>query len=658
MLVAAGKKAKLVATKPGTLDQVAPVSYEYGSQSPLAERIQPFEDYSLGFGLSRQSAWIDRKYRYTIHADASVSGQVTKGPKITTLTPATTDSTSGVIDLFAIGGSVFSLNGRYVHKRISDLSWTLVKDFGVGKAATDVVVFTTNALEPGVTYAYIAMGDAENIYRFDGTTFEQHASLKATHFCVVGRDIYRSLNINMAAKCSTDADPWTAANWTSENAFRIGDKSSAIVNLAATPLQQLLIFKTDGVYSLDGSTGEDVPLFDGLRFAPDPDNGKFVGSFLDNIHVTYGGIHYKLTPVSELGSIHYEIDPIGPERMLENDSIVRGQVTAFTAVEGLYALAGLCDRDTGNTHLMKFSSYIGSSIAEGKLEEAQRIDAWHGSISGTFASKITALFSNPIGAPDASHTRTYLGFQNGSVAWFDNTCVPNPNFCTHYTFCTEDGELYLPKWNGLFKADAKLLHSYAIESPDLSPLQFAQLEYQKSPVTGIWSVLGQASSPPLTTLVFDGETWGTEVALRLVLKTIGAGIGKSPTITAQALRHSVRPALVLLYEFYVNAADGQTKRDGSLLRLDAPTIRDLVKAVASDPASTQFTLADEVLQNLSQIDYGEALGWDERLYAWTAAIHCKAVQVKLNTTTGNVARLGPYRVQDLAPFTVQQLGVL
>lgn len=659
MLAQAKKGAKLVATKNGTLDQVAPISFEYGSQSPVAERIQPFEDFSLGYGQGRQSAWIDRKYSYGRHVDATVSGQVIKGPKITTLTPATTDTTSGVVALFDIDGVTFSCNGRYVHRRVSDTNWVLEKDFDFGGGgsgvATDVCVFATNATEPGVTYAYFALGTSDKIYRFDGTTWQQHASMFADHFGLIGRDIYRSTDVNMVAKCSTDADPWIEANWTSANQFRIGDKSSAIQKLAATSLQQLLVFKTDGIYSLDGSTGQDVPLFDSLKFQPNPDNGKYVGSFLDSIHVGYGGVHYRLDPVSQLGTIHYELNNIGPERLVENTSPVRGEVTAFQSVEGLYAVAGIFDRDTGNAYLLKFSGWVSPTTSDGKLDEAQRVDAWHGAISGEFTSKITAMWCSPNGASPA-HTRTYFGFADGSVGWFQNSCVPNPTLCTDYEFCPENAEFYLPKWNGLFKADAKLLRAHTVAGPNLSPNLYAQIEYRVNSAAP-WTVLGQTHSPPLTTLSYDGQTWGVELEFRMLLVSL-PGTSGTPIVTAQALHHSVKPALVLLYEFFVEAANGLVKRDNSLIRMDASDIRDLIQAVASNPASTTFVLPDESSQPLSQIDYGEAMGWDERLQGWQATLHCKAVQMQLNTDTGIVSRLKPYRVQDLSTFTCQQLGTL
>lgn len=317
--------APLVATRPATLDQVAPSSFEYGSQSPLAERIHIWDDLSLGYGLGIQEAFADHKVRYTICADTSIGGLIQKGPAIGELTPGTTDATNGVVKLFEIAGVVFSVNGQYVHRRASDVSWTLEHDFTAGKAATDVVVFTTNS--GSTPYAYFAMGETEPIWRFDGTTWTQHASLVATHFALVARDLYRSLLTNQVSKVDSDADPWVAANWNNINSFRAGDKSSAITQLAVTSQSQLLIFKTDGIYTLD-SDGEDNQLWPFMRFAPSSDNGRFGGQFLNDLYTTYGGVHYRLRQVDGI----VELDQIGPERLVENNSPVKGPVTALAGV--------------------------------------------------------------------------------------------------------------------------------------------------------------------------------------------------------------------------------------------------------------------------------------------------------------------------------------
>jgi hypothetical protein len=94
------------------------------------------------------------------------------------------------------------------------------------------------------------------------------------------------------------------------------------------------------------------------------------------------------------------------------------------------------------------------------------------------------------------------------------------------------------------------------------------------------------------------------------------------------------------------------------MRLGASAIRQAVQDAASAQGSVTVILPDEQSKQLSFVDYGEALAWDERARRWQAAVTWKAVELKTNTTYGSVARLGAYTVADLAGWSVAQLGGL
>ena len=44
---------------------------------------------------------------------------------------------------------------------------------------------------------------------------------------------------------------------------------------------------------------------------------------------------------------------------------------------------------------------------------------------------IQAMFVSTIGAP-SGHTRTYMGFSDGTLGWMVNPCVPNPAACSRF----------------------------------------------------------------------------------------------------------------------------------------------------------------------------------------------------------------------------------
>ncbi len=319
--------APLIATRPQTLDQVAPATFEYGAQNPISERVQPYDDLSLGFGLFRQETANDRKYRYGICFDGSIAGFWQNGPLITTLVPGTTDTVTGYGKFFELSGVVYCIVGRYCLQRVSDVSWTVSKDFGVGKAATDAVVFYSNG---STLLAYIGMGDAEFAWKFDGATWTQHASMFATKWGMIGRDIWRSSDTNFLSFCDTDTDPWIIGNWNATNAFRVGDHNFPITALISTAFSSLVVMKQDGVYTIDQS-GQDHMLYPYLRFgaAASSENGKYAGTFGNDIFVNYGKQEYKLESQLMLGRVHLNIKEIGPERIAENLGPVKGRITAF-----------------------------------------------------------------------------------------------------------------------------------------------------------------------------------------------------------------------------------------------------------------------------------------------------------------------------------------
>ena len=99
------------------------------------------------------------------------------------------------------------------------------------------------------------------------------------------------------------------------------------------------------------------------------------------------------------------------------------------------------------------------------------------------------------------------------------------------------------------------------------------------------------------------------------------------------------------------AADGLVKRDGTPLRLGAEAIRNAVKGAAEAQGSVTVVLPDESSQQLSVVDYGEAMSWDERLRQWRAALAVKGVQFKTNTVNGTYGRMEAYTYADLEART-------
>jgi hypothetical protein len=206
-------------------------------------------------------------------------------------------------------------------------------------------------------------------------------------------------------------------------------------------------------YTLDAA-GRDHQLFPFLRFAPDVNNGKAWGQFENNLYTAYGTNLFSIDPALVL-------DEIGPERLVDNDSPVRGKITAFAGLGTMFAYAAVFNPDTLTGYLMKFGGYVSQATVTANIMrsaaqiEPEHVDAWHGSLSVPFPNlAIQSLFVSKVGTP-TGHTRTYLGFSDGTVGWLINPCVPNPAACAQYRFHTGDSWVDLPLWHGGYHARSR-----------------------------------------------------------------------------------------------------------------------------------------------------------------------------------------------------------
>jgi hypothetical protein len=632
----------LLAVKPQDLASVAPSEYGYSALSPLFERVAPYDDLSLGYGLKIQETFHDRRYHYALNADLSVSGPGPwlKGPDVTAFTPATTDATNGISAFFEMSSELYALAGRYVLKRVSDSSWTVAKDLGVGTVATDVAVFTSNG--SGTTYAMVAMGDAVQAWHFDGVTWAQFPTFTALCWLVRGTRFYRASDVNEIAMVDTDADPTVEANWTADNAYRIGDKTAAITRMALTATGTPVFIKTDGLYSVD-EEGQDIAYFAHLRAAPDADNGKANGLFLNDLYIAFRDGTYRLSP-------DFQLDPIGPERLSSNDSIVTGRTTAFLGWQTLHAYSAIWDVDTSLAHVLKFGAWV-----QGEGGESKRIDAWHGSITPSYGVKIQTMFASTEGAP-TGYARLYLGMANGTMKWFTLPNTPNPAASASYTFSTADAQVYLPTFHGQFANDPKSMRGITVGGLNLDAGDYAQIEYKTDP-NGAWDTFGQNfDTTPLEFRQFENGVSGGFIDFKVVL--VSTVTTSCPQVTNVGVHFQIRPALYVIYEMDVLCCDGLVTLDGTPVRRSGARFRDACRAVVNAPSSVQCILPTEHEVTVTGVDFSEGLAFNERTRQWQSAVHLRLTEVKPNTDYSLLGRLSAMTLGDLQGYSLGGLAGL
>ena len=609
-------KPSLVSAKAQDLSQVQPPDYSYAGDNPLSNREEPYESLVLGMGFDLQDKWQDRKYLSARAVDLSVWPWC-KGPEITVLTPGTVDATVGVTEFFELGTTLYAANGRYVLQRASDASWTVVKDFGAGEAILDVCVFTSNF--DGVKRAFFALKTGVAQYTSNGTVYTAMATFHALGFTAIGREFWWADDVNRLRKVDTNADPTNEANYTSL-IFRAGDKSAGITALMVTAGGTLVIAKTDGLYTLDAA-GDDHELFPFLRYADDPNNGKVWGQFENNLFVAYG---------NSLGKLDVALGwtPVGPDKLIDNTSEVKGRVTAFAGVETMFAWAALFDPDTLTGFLCKFGAWSSETNSEDSAtgSEATHLDAWHGSLSLPFANRaISSLFVSSIGAP-TRHTRTYLGFSDGTVGWLVNACTPNPTGCSQYRYHVGDSYVDLPIWTGQYPVSTKSLRHVRVVGPRLSATDNVTFEYQTNPtVPRVWTALaGTFDSAIFESIDFPETVYGVEAAFRVHLhNTVNTSC---PLVSAVAIGHALRPKRIMQFEADILCADGLVRRDGVMMRMGRKKIRELIEAAVDNPGAVTCVLPDESTQRLSFTDYTVNQAFDEVGRQWRGSLRVKAVQ--------------------------------
>ena len=647
------------------LEKVQPTEYGYSSVNPEIESTLVYDDLADGLGLSDQESPRDRRYHYALGNDHSIAKENIKGPELTTIDPLS--SSKGVLEhvtkFFELGDSLYAIVGRYILKRTGDAAseWIEAEDLGEGRVAIDVEVFHSNvsggselAFVATRTEAPLSAGEGSFYSSSDGSTWSAHGSLKAQALKKIGREFYRAHDTNMLAKVNTNTDPLTAGNWSGDNAFRVGDKTSSIIRLDVNAEGALMIFKTDGVYTLDAA-GKDHKLFPQLQFAPDNTTrledariASNIGHYLNDIYVGYGEGYYRITPDNSL-------EEVGPERFITGSAGIKGRITSFQGHAAFHAYAGLYDEDNNKSYLLKYGAWRGP----------ERLTAWHGSITAAFTpseagsstnfpnGEIRSLFKSAIGA-ESGHTRLYIGYGDGQIAWFTLPCVADPSDCSKYTFTTANTETYLPRFTGQFAADNKVMRAVTVTGSNLDGTDYAQVEYRIDSL-GAYIAFGRDfKEAPRERKDFSSVTVGTFFDPKLIL--INSVNTRTPKVRGMALHYNVRSTQIFNYEFSILAEDGLFRLDNVPLRVGADRIRFHLKTSARAFSSVQIITPDEQTETINIKGYQEEQFWDERLKQYRAIVNIGAVTE--STAYGSYTQLEKYTFGELEDMSFGSMKLL
>ena len=616
----------LVSTATQSISQVAPPDFSYAGANPLNDREDPYQQMTLGMGLSLQEKADDQRYNAANAVDLSVWPWM-MGPEINTYLPAGVNATYGITKFFEIITDVYCVNGPNVYKKAAGAdTWSIVHTFAA--PIIDVCVFTSQF--DGVQRAFFAL-QGNNVAGYtDGVTWSNMATFTALAFTVIGKEFWWADSINRLRKLDTGADPTNEANYTSL-IFHVGDLGSVITSLLVTSGGTLIVAKTDGMYTLDAS-GQDKELFPFLRYADTPNNGRAWGTFENGLYVAYN---------NSLGRVDADLSwtSVGPDDLASNSAGISGAVTAFAGVETMFAYAGLLDRDTNTSYLCKFGAWVAlgvrgprqstlvTALGSQGTGEPVHVDAWHGSVSIPFVGRaIQGLFVSSVGTSVPNHSRTYVGFSDGTIGWILNPCTPNPAGCEHYRYFVGDGWVDMPTWHGGYHASVKSLRHFSVTGPKLDASNYVTLEYKLDPT----------ASTPFTALahtfnqgVYDRVKFPIDVACTLAAYRVhlhNTVATSSPLVGAASIGHALRPQRIMEFSAAILCADGLARRDGVPIRMGRTQIQKLIEAAVDEPGAVNVTLPDETTQQLMFTDYSMEQSFDEIGRQWRGSLKVKAVQ--------------------------------
>jgi hypothetical protein len=610
------------------------------------ERSYSFRRLYLGLGdASQQSNGPPARYFYAKNAwHAGVLRGL--GPRFRQLTlPAAEGEVAGAVEAVHVVAAapvtrLFVVAGRYVRRWEGPTGGeqALSLDLGAGVRGRSWARWTAggpgqqDALHP--TDSRPAIG---HLWRYQGgqwtdlTAAGGAGGVEAALVCATGVELWRVCGTAAqpdvpcaVSKC--EADPTVPANWTAP--IEVGDASVPVTGLAELPgAMSLRIFKADGtVWALQG--GADVGtarcLTPDLRESQSAENGKRPGAWLGGLFFRAGDSLWQLT---QQGA-----ERIGPERLVDNTSPVRGPVGAFAGAGAWYGFGALHNASTATSHLLQYGNWVPAEQTSPQEGAQGFLPAWAGSLLELPGKRVTALavasHEDVVGAPPSGGNPLLLvGFADGTYGWLRlPRDGPSPFTADAHLapddFTDQESYTRMPRHSLMAPGDLKAYLSFAATGPVLDGWRAVEVQYRIDPVgeatpwTSLFDRLTQAGGR----VMFPDDTTGRTIDVREHYRAVAPPAGDpdlgaytalaTPVVATLTLREQLRPAFRLEYAMTILAHDRVARRDGASDRKTPQQVYDLVVGAAQEPGHVILTLPDESVTRFAMIEFGLRLGPD------------------------------------------------
>ncbi|MCY3959401.1 MAG: hypothetical protein OXG65_14055 [Chloroflexi bacterium] len=372
---------------------------------------------------------------------------------------------------------------------------------------------------------------------------------KADAFRVIGSQLARLSSEAGGANLSISADGGAASTWT--DGAPVGDGASAanaLVSLDGTAF----VVKEDGLYALrPGAEGGAVA--EQAWSQPARGSGRHSGR---GAAVWRG---YLWLPTSQ-GLYRFQsgdLRPVGPEGLRENDSAIRGRITAC-AGDAHFLYAALRN-ETGHTTLLALNP---DQQSWHPLAQLGRVDCRH-------------LWVSDLPGPNA---RLYLG-AGGSLA---TMVLPrgsaNPLHDPNCRFAAS-AEVSLSRFDAAFAAQPKAFLALTLSGERLTASTWVDAAYRLAD-GGPFKQLGRFAASGQR-IEFGSAAAATAIELRLALHSDDPAA--TPVVHAVSLAYAIRADFKRVFQFVARLADQAPLRDGRRDRRSGRAIKQAIAAAAATP---------------------------------------------------------------------------
>jgi hypothetical protein len=360
------------------------------------------------------------------------------------------------------------------------------------------------------------------------------------------------------------------------------------------------------------------------------------------------------------------LQPVGPERYLQNASEVQGPVQAFCGWGAHLAFGGIYNTEASTTSTTQPTSYL---LTYGNWEPASNVDAslqfvdqWDGALAHWPNRQITALY-----VTSATPTpRLYCGFVDGGFDWLK--LVPNPlTPSSGAEFTTGASRLVAPLFTDMFEANKKQFAAVSGFGPIINSGDNVTVNFRLRGSTGAPGPMGALNftpvSPPITQngqrVSLPGNAGG--IACEFAVDLQNASSAETPVLEGLGFHARVVPDFRYDWTVTIDARDYVSRKDGASVRQSGRQIRDVLTAISGQPALATVELPDETIEGLAFVQYQERWvphdGQGAR-FGQQLAIDLQMTQFFTEATIGTIGRLRGNTIGSLRGLPISALRTM